>query len=99
MTSDNPCWPGYEPVKGKKPNSKGSCRPSAESNLKPAEKEFRGKRKEQLDKWAAEHPGKPRSAAQHLAPPKKKAAGKKAAPRKSAAKKATAKKSATKTTK
>jgi len=22
----NPCWDGYEPVPGKKPGSKGSCR-------------------------------------------------------------------------
>ena len=23
----NPSWPGYEPVPGKKPRSKGSCKP------------------------------------------------------------------------
>jgi hypothetical protein len=23
----NPCWPGYEPVPGKKPRTKGSCKP------------------------------------------------------------------------
>ena len=25
---DNPCWDGYEPVPGKKPGSKGSCKKS-----------------------------------------------------------------------
>lgn len=25
----NPCWPGYEPVPGKKPRAKGSCKPKA----------------------------------------------------------------------
>jgi hypothetical protein len=24
---ENPCWPGYQPVPGKKPGSKGSCAP------------------------------------------------------------------------
>jgi hypothetical protein len=23
----NPCWPGFEPVPGKKPRTKGSCQP------------------------------------------------------------------------
>jgi hypothetical protein len=23
----NPCWPGFEPVPGKKPRRKGSCKP------------------------------------------------------------------------
>ncbi len=23
----NPCWPGFEPVPGKKPGTKGSCKP------------------------------------------------------------------------
>jgi hypothetical protein len=26
-THKNPCWPGFEPVPGKKPRSKGSCKP------------------------------------------------------------------------
>jgi hypothetical protein len=26
-TPGNPCWPGFEPVPGKKPRSKGSCKP------------------------------------------------------------------------
>ena len=25
--SDNRCWSGYEPTPGKKPGTKGSCRP------------------------------------------------------------------------
>jgi len=95
-TKDNRCWPGYEPVKGKKPNSQGSCRPEADSKLKPSEKEFRGKRKRQLDQWAADHPKSSKSAAQHLAAPTKRAATKKAtkngAPKKSAPKKTAAKK-------
>jgi hypothetical protein len=87
----NRCWPGYEPVKGKKPNSQGSCRPEADSKLTPSAKQFRGKRRSQLDQWAADHPKSPKSAAQHLAAPSKKAR-KKSAPRKSALKKTAAKK-------
>jgi hypothetical protein len=26
-THKNPCWPGFEPVPGKKPRGKGSCKP------------------------------------------------------------------------
>lgn len=26
VTKPNPCWDGYEPVPGKKPGTKGSCR-------------------------------------------------------------------------
>jgi hypothetical protein len=65
----NRCWPGYEPVKGKKPNSQGSCRPKAESKLTEGEKNFRAKRKRQLKKWQADHPGTRKSAAQHLSAP------------------------------
>ncbi len=25
---DNPCWDGYEPTPGKKPGTKGSCKPA-----------------------------------------------------------------------
>lgn len=34
------CWPGYEPVPGKAPHEKGSCRPQAKSSkaAKPATK-------------------------------------------------------------
>jgi hypothetical protein len=28
QTRKNPCWPGFEPVLGKKPRSKGSCKPT-----------------------------------------------------------------------
>lgn len=65
----NRCWPGYEPVKGKQPNSQGSCRPEAESKLTPSEKKFRTKRRRQLDQWQAEHPHTRKSAAQHLHAP------------------------------
>jgi hypothetical protein len=67
------CWPGYEPVKGKKPNSQGSCRPKAESKLTSAEKSFRGKRRKELDGWQAEHPDTSKAAAQHLGDPKRSA--------------------------
>ena len=63
------CWPGYEPVKGKKTHAQGSCRPKAESKLTAGEKTFRAKRKRQLDKWKAEHPKSPLKAAQHLRKP------------------------------
>ena len=65
----NRCWPGYEPVKGKEPHSQGSCRPKAESKLTDSEKDFRAKRKRQLQKWQADHPGSRKSAAQHLRAP------------------------------
>lgn len=74
----NRCWPGYEPVKGKEQHSQGSCRPKADSKLTSSEKEFRAKRKRQLQKWEADHPGSRKSAAQHLHAPgaKKKNTGK-----------------------
>jgi hypothetical protein len=81
---DNRCWPGYEPVKGKKQHEQGSCRPKAESKLSEGEKEFRGKRASQLAEWKKEHPGSPTKAAQHLSKPgaKKTAPKKKSAARK-----------------
>lgn len=66
---ENRCWPGYEPVPGKAKNESGSCRPKAESKLSGKEKEFREARDKQLDEWQKEHPGSPRSAAQHLPKP------------------------------
>ena len=70
------CWPGYEPVKGKKQHEQGSCRPKAESKLSSGEKTFRKKRRKQLDKWEEQHPNTRKSASQHLSAPgaKKKAA-------------------------
>lgn len=65
-TKGNRCWPGYEPVKGKRKNEQGSCRPKAKSKTTTTEKEFRAKRKEQLDAWQKEHNGTRRSASQHL---------------------------------
>jgi hypothetical protein len=64
------CWTGYEPVKGKKPHSQGSCRPKSKSKLTdPSEKQFRAKRKKQLTTWQSKHPSTSKSAAQHLAAP------------------------------
>jgi len=101
MTEKNDrCWPGYEPVKGKKEHEQGSCRPAAESKLTSSEKEYRRKRKGQLDKWQSEHPGARKSAAQHLHAPDEKAQskvsetpGKKSTKRKSTKRKSPAKKS------
>ena len=67
--NENRCWPGYEPVKGKKKNEQGSCRPKAESKSTASEKQFKAKRRKQLDQWQAEHKGTRRSAAQHLHKP------------------------------
>jgi hypothetical protein len=64
----NRCWPGYEPVEGKRPNSQGSCRPKAESKLTDSEKEFRAQRKRQLKKRQADAPGT-HQPAQHLHAP------------------------------
>lgn len=86
------CWPGYEPVPGKKPNSQGSCRPKADSKSTPSEKEFKAKRRRQLDEWQAEHKGKRRQAAQHLSGPDKEPSSQKGAAKKSTAKKAAGKK-------
>ena len=84
-TKKNRCWPGYEPVEGKPEHNQGSCRTKAESKLTDSEKEFRAKRKKQLSKWKAEHPGSPKKAAQHLhAPGAKKRAAKKTTRKKSA---------------
>jgi hypothetical protein len=79
----NRCWPGYEPVKGKKPNSQGSCRPKGESKLTESEEKFRAKRKRQLKNWQADHPRTRKSAAQHLDAPgaKPKDGAKKSSPR------------------
>ena len=79
MPKETRCWPGYEPVKGKKQHEEGSCKPKAEAKLSSNEKSFRTKRDPQLDKWQKDHPGSPRKAAQHLhspgaAPAKKKSA-------------------------
>ncbi len=68
-TKESRCWPGYEPVPGKKQHEQGSCRPKAKSKLRAGEKEFRGKREKQLDRWQSEHPKARRSAAQHLHAP------------------------------
>ena len=107
-TKQNRCWPGYEPVPGKEPHSQGSCKPKADSKSTPSEKEFKVKRKKQLDRWQKKTGGK-RQAAQHLEGPdgepssqkgaaaKKKAVGKPAAAkRQKPAKNPTAKKAAAK---
>lgn len=63
------CWPGYEPVKSKKQNEQGSCRPKPEAKLTSSEKSFRAQRERQLEQWQREHPKSPRKAAQHLGRP------------------------------
>jgi hypothetical protein len=87
-TKQSRCWPGYEPVPGKKQHSEGSCRPKAESKTTASEKSFRAKRKKQLDDWQKDHPKARRQAAQHMAKPGKRA--KTAAKKKTPAKKRTA---------
>jgi hypothetical protein len=79
-TKSSRCWPGYEPVPGKKQHEQGSCRPKAESKLTASEKTARKKRSQQLDDWQAKYPGTKRNAAQHLSKPgaKKKAVSSKA---------------------
>ena len=88
---ENRCWPGYEPVKGKKQHEQGSCRPTAESNLTDSEKQFRAKRAKQLEDWKKQHPGSSTKAAQHLSKP--------ATKKTTAAKKTTAKKKTSASTK
>lgn len=91
------CWPGYEPVAGKKPHDQGSCRPKAESKSTPSEKQFKAKRQGQLDEWQKEHPGKRRQAAQHLSAPKVESSSRKRVMKESAStKKTTARKAASK---
>jgi hypothetical protein len=78
----NRCWPGYEPVKGKKKNEQGSRRPKAKSRLTPPEEKFRAKRNRQLTAWKKDHPASPRKAAKDLHKPEtkpKSTAGKKGA--------------------
>jgi hypothetical protein len=60
------CWPGYEPVPGKKPNEQGSCRKKATSKSSAADRSAQARRKRELDRWQKQHPGSPRKAAQHL---------------------------------
>jgi hypothetical protein len=86
-TKDSRCWPGYEPVPGKKQHEQGSCRKKAASKSTPSEQEFQTQRKKQLDNWEKEHPGARRSAAQHLGKPKKAAAKKAAAKKRPASRK------------
>jgi len=74
----NRCWPGYEPVPGKKEHSQGSCRPESKAGLSSEEKKFRTARKRQLDRWEDAHRGSPRKAAQHLRKPKSPSKRKKA---------------------
>ena len=62
----NRCWSGYEPVKGKAPQSQGSCRRKAVSKSTPAEKRNQRARKVQIDSWQKNHKGSPRKAAQHV---------------------------------
>ncbi len=62
----NRCWPGYEPVPGKKQHSQGSCRPKAKSRVAKGESKFRSARERQLRRWKKAHPGASRKAAQHL---------------------------------
>jgi hypothetical protein len=69
--SGNRCWPGYDPVTGKKKDSQGSCRPKSEKRLTANETSFRGAREKQIDRWQKSHPNTPRKAAQHLHPPRK----------------------------
>lgn len=71
--SEKRCWPGYEPVPGKKKNEQGSCRKKPKSTSTTSERAAQTRRKKQLDRWSKAHPGKRRSAAQHLAKPKKRA--------------------------
>lgn len=66
---ENRCWPGYEPVKGKPAGSQGSCKPKAESKSTPSEKNFKSKRRKQLDNWEASHKDSPKQSAQHLSAP------------------------------
>jgi hypothetical protein len=74
------CWPGYEPVKGKKEHEQGSCRKKAESKMTPSEKEFVRKRQEQIhsgDKGKSGPPEDPEKVKKQAG--KERAAAKKAA--------------------
>jgi len=66
---ENRCWPGYEPVPGKRAHEQGSCRKTARSKLTPSGKRVRAARRRQLDEWQKEHPHTRRSASQGLPPP------------------------------
>jgi hypothetical protein len=76
----NRCWPGYEPVPGKKAHSQGSCRPKPKSRLTKSASKLRSARERQLQRWAKAHPGSPRKAAQHLRRPKQAAGAEKDPP-------------------
>ncbi|HLL54760.1 MAG TPA: hypothetical protein VK447_14500 [Myxococcaceae bacterium] len=69
-SKSNRCWPGYEPVPGKRPNEQGSCRPKAKSKLTAKGRKVRSARRRQLDRWEKAHEGKKRQSARHLEAPK-----------------------------
>lgn len=71
------CWPGYEPVPGKKAHEQGSCRKKASSKSTASERAAQTRRKRELDRWQKAHPGSPRKAAQHLGAGRKRAQKKK----------------------
>ena len=69
MSESKRCWPGYEPVPGKRPGEEGSCRPKAKSKLSPKERAVRERRKKQLARQErAGMPAKERSARRHATP-------------------------------
>jgi hypothetical protein len=68
-SKENRCWPGWEPVPGKKKHEQGSCRKKARSKSTSSERAAQTRRKRQLDRWSRAHPGKRRQAAQHLQKP------------------------------
>jgi len=93
---ENRCWPGYEPVQGKRQHEQGSCRPKSEGKLTSTEKQFRGKRAKQLAEWKKEHPKSPKKAAQHLHKPEEANVSKTKSPAKTASKRTVSKKTASK---
>ncbi len=81
---ENRCWPGYEPVPGKKPHSEESCRPKPDSRSTPAQKKVKAKRRKELDRKEAEHKEtKHTSAHKKSAGTKKKSASKNKSPKSS----------------
>jgi DNA-binding protein HU-beta len=95
--NENRCWPGYEPVKGKRANEQGSCRKKAESKSSDSEKKFQAKRDKQIEEYS-KRTGSPRRGAQGSLPKPGTKAAKKAAAKQTARKRAGAKKTAAKRT-
>ena len=65
--NENRCWPGYEPVPGKKEHEQGSCRKKPKSRSTPKEQEVQEKRASELKAQRQKTAAKKRTATKSTA--------------------------------